>query len=199
MQKLNLKFEYSNICSACGTSRRREDLVFDPKTLKPYCYNIQHCNALHPNSYSKVMHRNGALVEMIGYKDAQAIYVESVIKNADPHIVDVMKLANKPTSLRLSSIELAEYVIRYRMDNNLESTTAAIQSIIRDHMLKLSKQTGEEDEDEGDVIPEPMETYQNEIGPYPEPEPEPEQEEEDDGMTTMISSDPDSRNPLEDF
>ena len=130
---IKTKFEYSNVCSACGRHRRKEDLVFDPNTLKPFCYNIQSCNASHPNSYQNVMARNGVLKDLVNYKEAQDVYVENLLRNTDPRTVELMKLANRPTSVRLGSVELADYVLDYRDKHNKATITAAIQAIIREH------------------------------------------------------------------
>ncbi|MMZ56265.1 hypothetical protein D1872_181510 [compost metagenome] len=174
---MKLKFEYNNICAACKSSRRKDDLVFDPESLEPYCSNIQACNNHNPNSYANVLARGNQTIQMITYKEALEKHNERLLQKATPTEVEVLKIISQPTTARITEVEDAEHVVMIRQRYGLKHVSKAIVRIIEEHREALA--SGWKPKAAENLVPVDMEPSRPDPKPKPEPEPEVEDTPED--------------------
>lgn len=175
MDNTGLKFEYSNVCTACGAARRREHLVFSTDKLEPFCSNIQGCNVKNPNSYASVLSRGNLVAPMLTYKEASDKFYSKRLEEVSPQESEVIRMLQKPTSLRIVSTDLAMHIIGIRNKYGLDTITKAITKIIEEH--KEAVESGGI-EAETVFVPIPVEVKKVE-------EPVVEEDEEDDEIGNM--------------
>ncbi len=131
---METKLVFQNKCTACGQTRRKEDLAYDLIEFKPYCKFFEPCgDKRHPNSYDNYVMRGNKKVELVTFREAQELYKEELTAKMSPEELEILNLANKPTSIRIGSFELAQYIVMFKREKGLESVTAAIQQIVREH------------------------------------------------------------------
>lgn len=164
---MTLKMQFSNICEACGRTRHKKDIKYDPNTLQSYCANMMECNDYHPNSYVSVAERDGKLIDLINFKEASDEYFTRSLNSDDPLVKKAARLLEIPTSLRITDEDLAMYLVALQDERELSSMTKAVVEIIREHKEHFGKPVKEsKPEPESVTLPEPVPSK-------PEPEPEP--------------------------
>lgn len=130
--KLEVKLE----CAACGATRKKNELLYDPNDLKAYCSNIGSCNDKHPNSYSNFADRK-SLIELVPYSEAAEVFRNKFLENADRETLEAFDMTEKPTTVRFSDLELAKYVLKLRSERGLNSMNAVLMDIVKDHMTMM--------------------------------------------------------------
>lgn len=130
---MKAKPEYKTTCTACGKTRRREDLRYSVEDLQPYCANMAECVESHPNSY-KNFAANQKAIGMVSYKEAMELYKQQLTDAEDTEAVKLLEMTLKPTSVRLTDVKMAEYLHNLKEDRELKSLNATILAIIEDHM-----------------------------------------------------------------
>lgn len=131
---MQTKLEFNNKCTSCGAARRKEDLVYSKDDIKPYCANINVCNADHPNSYTNVLTRGGVIEDMINFKEAQTKFTERIMAQATPEQKQVIKMMQSPTTLRIEEYDLAQHLIDYKEKHKIQTITETFREIVREHM-----------------------------------------------------------------
>lgn len=132
---METKLRFKNTCTACGRSRRKEDLMYDLEKFLPYCSNINICNNKHPNSYTNFASRKNELVHMLPFKEASEVFYEKALDKATPEDVEAFKMTQKPTSIRISEYEHARHILDVKAEFGLTNTSQAIQAIVNEHMI----------------------------------------------------------------
>lgn len=131
---MDLRLKFTNICTACGASRRKEDLVYDLETFKPYCTHMGICDKeKHPNGYTNFIARGNKELPLVTFKEAQEKYQAEMMERLTPDQLEVFKLTHKPTTIRLGEFDLAAYVVKVKSEKKLNTLTDALQVIIQEH------------------------------------------------------------------
>ena len=161
---MDMKLKFTNVCTACGTSRRKEDLVYDLETFKPYCTHMGICDKeKHPNGYTNFIARGNKELPLVTFKEAQDKFQAEMMERLTPDQLEIFKLTHKPTTVRLGEFDLAAYVVGYKTKKGHSTLTDALQAIIQEH--KNLHDNG--------VTPEVLEKGPAPVEPEPEPEPQP--------------------------
>lgn len=139
---MQIKLEFNNKCTACGTARRKEELAYAKDVLKPYCANIMVCNSDHPNSYSNVLAKQGEIVDMLSFREAQAEFAERLLSTASDEDKQVIKMVQHPITIRIEDYDLASHVIQFKEKEGIPTITDAFRELVREHM-ELTKKAAE--------------------------------------------------------
>lgn len=190
---MEMKFKFDNVCKACGRTRNKSDIRFDPHTLFPYCANMTECNDQHPNSYSAVAERGGEVIELVNFKDAGELHYRRIQNSSNPTIRKVAKMMEVPTTFRVGDVELAMYLVKLQESREYKTMKTTIVEIIKEHKEKFgdpdaSKQEEKPAEDDNEPEITIVRQQSNKPAPVFKPvatptQPEPEEKEDDDDLT----------------
>lgn len=120
-------------CTACGRERSKtKAILYDPNTLLPYCEHPYICNTKHPNTPMKIVERGGEL-KLITYNEAQKAFKDHLMDTIiDPEQVERIKdIVDKPKSIRISSPELAKFLVETQEKYGFDSLSDTIRHCIR--------------------------------------------------------------------
>jgi hypothetical protein len=169
--------QLGKICSACGRERSKtKSILFDPKTLQPYCESPYICNTEHPNSIPNLLDR-GAELKLIPLSEAQKLFKEHLIKTVgDPtKIARIRSMVDKLMTIRIGDPGLATFILELQSAYKLSSVSDAIRYCIqtmKDNQgqfysdLKVIEEKKEEEQKEQEAI-----SFVADLEPEPEPEP----------------------------
>ena len=135
------KLEFNTACTACGKSRRRDDILYSTEDLNPYCANMTTCVDEHPNSY-KNFAKTQKTVPMVPYSEAVDVYKQQLKDDSDAEDIAALDLTTKPQTLRIPEFKMAKYLLALKEERDLSSMNLLVISIIEDHMnLNVKAQT----------------------------------------------------------
>jgi hypothetical protein len=95
-------------CTACGTKRKHKGLRYHPETFLPFCENAWVCSDTHPNSPINLIKRQSQLA-LLEYHEASTAYGNGVVT---VHSDKLRRLLNNPLTVRITSVDMAEFLIR---------------------------------------------------------------------------------------
>lgn len=94
-------------CTACGTKRKHKGLRYHPESFLPFCENAWVCNEEHPNSPVNLIKRQSQLT-LLEYHEASQAYGNGTVAI---HSDKLRRLLNNPLTVRITSVEMAEFLI----------------------------------------------------------------------------------------
>lgn len=111
-------------CTACLKELGKKEVMFT-EDKQPYCINPFTCNDLHPNSVQNIVARGGA-VKMFTEEELETSIFDR-FNISDELKERIMKVANKPQSIRLSKYEIAYYLLQLQAYKELSSISEAVR------------------------------------------------------------------------
>lgn len=111
-------------CNACFKELGKKDVVYT-EDKQPYCVNPFVCNEFHPNSVNNIIARGGA-VRMFTEEELETNIFDKY-NVSDEMKERVMKVANKPQSIRLSKYDIAYYLLQLQATRELSSISEAVR------------------------------------------------------------------------
>ena len=186
----------SKTCSICGRDRKKKDaILYEPVSLTPYCANPYICGEKeqHPNFPTQLVKR-GHELGLITAEEAKRRFNEVLQeKYPNPELMDrVSKLLTQPSTIRISEVEHAEFIIKLMDEYHFRTKTEVFRFCIMEamknhqelmyHAAKMAEQHHEPEEEEleeEEVVEEiPIPIHIEEPTPEPEPAKEESKEEE---------------------
>lgn len=104
-----------SVCTACGVKRKYKSLRYDSETFLPYCEHSYICSERHPNSVRNIITRQTE-VTLITYQEANNMYMSGMSMT---HTERVRRLLSSPCTVRITNLEMAEFLIQECDKNNL--------------------------------------------------------------------------------
>jgi hypothetical protein len=111
-------------CVACSKELNKKDVIFT-EDKQPYCSNPFTCNEHHPNSVTNIVKRGGAVKMFTEDELENSIFDRLQVSNEVKE--RVIKIANKPQSIRLSKYEIAYYLLMLQESKGLASISESVR------------------------------------------------------------------------
>jgi hypothetical protein len=123
-------------CVACGTKRRHKNLRYHPQTFSPYCENPYVCTEEHPNSPINLI-KSQKQTTLLSYEEAKVLYSTGVVSDLSDR---VGRLLNNPLTVRITSVEMAEFLVR-QSDLSGQNISELVRSFIQSMMERYDTPT----------------------------------------------------------
>jgi hypothetical protein len=174
-------------CTACNRERSKtKSIMYDSQTLMPYCEHPYICNTKHPNSPVNLIER-GEELKLININDAQKLFKQHLIESVgDPKKIErIRNLVDKPTTIRVGSPDLAQFLLKLEEEYNFSSLADTIRFCIQMQMenqgayyrdfkkLETAKQVEQQEQEAIEYVA---------AEPKPEPKPKPQTVPADDEL-----------------
>lgn len=120
------------VCAACGIERKKKGILYHPVDFMPYCNNPYICNDDHPNSPKNLIQR-GEELTLISLEEAQENFQKWLALNhPDKEIAEkIQRMVKNPTTVRIGSPELAQFVIETQNKFAFSSVADTIRYFIQ--------------------------------------------------------------------
>jgi hypothetical protein len=126
----------SNTCVACGTTRKKKQLVYS-EDFTPYCSSYWICNDNHPHYPTKENK-----IPLFSLSDMQEKLREELGEDSDY----LKQLKLKPFSVRISDYRTISFLIDIKKAYNLDSFSDCLRYCIDFTMKEKQKELGQETE-----------------------------------------------------
>jgi len=149
----------SKTCSVCSREKKKKDaILYASDGLQPYCATPYMCGDKenHPN-YPLAIAKRGNVFPLITAEEAKQ-RMNTVLreKYADPAMMDrVSKLLTQPSTIRISEVEHAEFIISLMDEYNFKTKTDVFRFCIEEAMRSYKRLHQAEAELYNDGFPSP--------------------------------------------
>jgi Arc/MetJ-type ribon-helix-helix transcriptional regulator len=120
-------------CTACGVTRNKKSILYDPNTLLPYCESPWICpSEEHVNSPKNIILRGGD-IKLIGLEQAQKAYREILIDTVQDsdQVKKIRSMVERPISIRIGSPDMAQFLVALQDEQNFSSISDAVRYCVQ--------------------------------------------------------------------